>query len=144
MTTWTCPDCGRAFARQRQPHTCSKRSVEDHLEGVEPDVAALFAEIQKSVAALGPASVIPVKSAIDFRGQTTFLAVKVRSDHLMAELALPRRLEGERFQRVTTLSPASFEHSVRLTKVEDLDDEFRAWLAEAYGLGAGMSRRRDA
>jgi hypothetical protein len=115
--------------------------VEDHLAGLEPELAALFAALQESVAALGPYSAVPVKSEIDFRAAAKFLGVKTRADHLLVELRLPERREHARFERVATLPGASYAHTVKLTTPEDLDDEFLGWLAEAYALGSGATRR---
>jgi hypothetical protein len=40
-----------------------------------------------------------------------------------------------RFRRVETFSPRNHLHAFRLTTPGEIDDEFRAWLAEAYRVG---------
>jgi hypothetical protein len=48
---------------------------------------------------------------------------------------LARRVDSSRFRRVDTYSPRNVLHAFRLTGPAEVDDEFVAWLAEAYQVG---------
>ena len=50
-------------------------------------------------------------------------------------LHLARRLEHPRFRRVETFSPRNHLHQFRLERLQDVDEEVAAWLAEAYQVG---------
>jgi hypothetical protein len=45
-----------------------------------------------------------------------------------------------------TISPRNHVHHFRLVTVEDVDDDFRSWVREAYAVGAQehLARRRTA
>jgi hypothetical protein len=47
----------------------------------------------------------------------------------------PRRRESPRFRSIQSFSPRNHVHVFRLAKAEDIDAEFREWLAEAYAVG---------
>jgi hypothetical protein len=50
-------------------------------------------------------------------------------------VVLARRLEHPRFRRVETFSPRNHLHQFRLERLEEVDEEVAAWLAEAYRVG---------
>ena len=49
-----------------------------------------------------------------------------------------------RFRRIEVYSPRNVLHVFRLTVPDDVDAEFTAYLAEAYGVGAQQHLRRRA
>jgi hypothetical protein len=48
---------------------------------------------------------------------------------------LARRLEHPRFRRIDSFSPRNHVHHFRLARLDEVDDEVAAWLAEAYRVG---------
>lgn len=48
----------------------------------------------------------------------------------------PRRLTSRRIRRVERFSPKWYGHYMRISSPEQLDEEVRAWLREAYQVGA--------
>jgi hypothetical protein len=54
---------------------------------------------------------------------------------LDGHVVLARRLEHPRFRRIHTISPRNHVHSFRLTSHNEIDADFRSWLAEAYEVG---------
>jgi hypothetical protein len=65
----------------------------------------------------------------------SFAQVTPRRYWLDGHVVLARRLETPRFRVVQTFSPRNHLHAFRLTRLSDVDAEFRAWLAEAYLVG---------
>jgi hypothetical protein len=53
-----------------------------------------------------------------------------------AHVVLARRLDNPRFRKVETFSPRNHLHQFRLASPEEVDDEVKAWLREAYEVGA--------
>jgi hypothetical protein len=45
--------------------------------------------------------------------------------------------------RIDTLSPRNVVHALRLAAPAEVDEEFTAWLAEAYQVGAQQHLRRQ-
>jgi hypothetical protein len=138
---WTCPQCGRALPRKRQPHDCGRHSVQDHLSGAAEGVESAFVALQAAVDELGAHSVAPMRSDIEFRAGTTFLSVRVRPDHLLAELRLPERLADERFTRVGPRRGGGFPHILKLAGADEVDTAVRGWLAAAYASAGHHARQ---
>jgi Domain of unknown function (DUF5655) len=46
-----------------------------------------------------------------------------------------RRVDSPRFRRVQVFSPRNVVHTFRLTSPDEVDQQFVAWLAEAYRVG---------
>ena len=134
---WTCPRCGRRFANPNRWHSCGPYSVEGFLEGQSPAAVELFRSLVEVVRSCGPIILAPAKTRIGFQAKTIFAAVNGLSDRrLDAHVVLSRRLESPRFRRIETLSPTSHVHHFNISSRLELDDEVRAWLCEAYAVGA--------
>ena len=124
------------FSTRNQTHSCSVRSVEDHLTGADTPVRELYDQLVATVSAAGPVSIAAVKSQINVRANNTFMGIKVRPDKLVVELLLPRKSDDARYTRVTALPGARFAHFVELRSADELDAGLAADMAEAYALGA--------
>jgi hypothetical protein len=132
---WTCPKCRRAFANRNQSHACGTHDLEDHFRGKPPEVRALFDSFVEAIRTLGPVTVLPEKTRIAFQVRMSFAQVTVRRSWLDGHLVLARRVEHPRFRSVQTFSPRNHLHVFRLERAEEIDAEFRAWLADAYWVG---------
>jgi hypothetical protein len=132
---WACPQCNRRFANQNQSHACARYTLAEHLEGKSPDVLALYFHLEAAVQGLGPVIVNPEKTRIAFQVRMSFAAVTLKRQWIDGHVVLARRLESPRFRRIETISPRKHVHSFRLTCVEEIDQEFIAWLQEAYLVG---------
>jgi Domain of unknown function (DUF5655) len=139
---WRCPSCGRSFAAARQVHTCRPLGdLDAHFRGADPTVREIFDRIVAEVAALGPVEVLPEKTRVALHARMSFAAFVPRRHRLDGHLVLARTVESPRFHRVEVYSAHNVLHAVRLSSPDDLDDEFRGWLAEAYRVGRQDHRR---
>lgn len=132
---WCCPECGRAFANRNQSHSCSDVSLQSHFTGKSKQARDLFAALMAMVKKCGPVRVLPEKTRIAFQVRMSFIAVQVRRDYLIGHFVFARRLEHPRFTRVETFSPRNHLHAFRIDSLAELDDEFAAWVREAYAVG---------
>jgi hypothetical protein len=143
---WECPRCGRTFANANQTHTCAALGdLERHFAACDPAVRAIFDRIRAIVEAQGPVSVLAEKSRIAFHVRMSFAAFMPRRTWLDGHLVVARRIDSPRFRRIEVYSPRNILHAFRLTSAGDVDEEFAAWLAEAYEVGEQrhLSRRGD-
>lgn len=86
----------------------------------------------------GAALTWPAKTRVGLHPRIFFAAVNGLSVRgLDAHVVLSRRLESPRFTRIETLSPTSHVHHFQLTSLEELEDEVRGWLCQAYADGGG-------
>jgi hypothetical protein len=128
---WRCPTCGQTFTSRNLPHSCQVVPLDRHFEGREglrPVFDALVAAAEEN----GPVTVNATKSRITLQAEMRFAAVATRRAQLKAHVVLGRRIESPRFTKVEHLPPAYYVHHFELARPEDVDDEVREWLAEAY------------
>ena len=78
---------------------------------------------------------LPEKTRIAFQVRMSFAQVTPRTGWLDGHVVLARRLEHPRFRRIDTISPRNHVHHFRLFGAADVDEEFAAWLREAYAVG---------
>jgi hypothetical protein len=87
--------------------------------------------------------VIPEKTRIAFQVRMSFAQVTPRKRWLDGHVVLARRLPHPRFRRIDTISPRNHVHHFRLVSPVEVDSDFRAWLREAYAVGAQEHLQRD-
>lgn len=133
---WRCKACGRPFANRNQSHACGRFTLARHFRGKPPAIRALFRAIVAVVRSNGPVRVLPEKTRIAFQVRMSFAQVTPRRGWLDGHVVLARRLEHPRFRRVETFSPRNHLHAFRIADMGGIDDDFRAWMAEAYLVGA--------
>lgn len=132
---WRCPDCRRVFANRNQSHSCGRYSLARHFEGKRPEIRKLFDAVVAAIRDVGPVRVLPEKTRIAFQVRMSFAQVTTRQRWLDGHVVLARRLESPRFRKIETFSPRNHLHVFRLSDISEIDDEFRAWLVEAYRVG---------
>ena len=140
---WECPVCGRAFANRNQSHSCAALGrIDDHFLRSSAEVRACFDAVLAAVEELGPVRVLAEKTRIAFQVRMSFAAFMPRKDWLDGHLVLDRPIAHARFRTVQTFSPRNVLHTFRLLAPEEVDTEFRSWLAEAYRVGEQRHRDR--
>jgi hypothetical protein len=133
---WRCDACGRTFANRNQTHTCQPLGdLDAHFARRSPEIRALFDAFADAVRACGPVEILPEKTRIAFHVRMSFAVAMPRRDHLLGHLVLARRIESPRFTKVETFSLRNHLHAFKLRSAAEIDDEFRAWVAEAYAVG---------
>jgi hypothetical protein len=112
--------------------------VEDHLAGKPEASVALYQRFVELVEECGPFTYAVAKTAITFKGtRRGFAGARPTTTGLAGYLDLRRVVEDRRFVRSTPYTKRLFTHQYRVTVPEDLDEEFAAWVREAYAVGAG-------
>ncbi|MFQ6171831.1 DUF5655 domain-containing protein [Oryzobacter sp. R7] len=103
-----------------------------------PQSLAIHRRVEQVVASIGPASVRVSRSQAAFRRRTGFAFVwrpgqYVGSDvPAVLSIALGREVACDRFKEVAHPSPHVWMHHLELHTVDEVDDEVRSWLVEAY------------
>ena len=140
---WRCPTCGQTFTSRKAPHSCQVVPLDRHFEGREP-MRPVFDAFVAAAEMNGPLTVDSTKSRITLQAEMRFAAIEPRRDHLNAHVVLGRALDSPRFVKVEHLPPRYYVHRFRLQRPEDVDDEVREWLAEAYFRRARSPAARSA
>jgi hypothetical protein len=133
---WVCPRCGRTFANRNQVHTCARLGdLDEHFARSSPEVRAIFDRVRAAAEALGPVEVLPERTRIALHARMSFAAFMPRRRWLAGHLVLARRVDSARFSQIQVISARNIVHQFRLDRRDDVDEQFAAWLAEAYQVG---------
>ncbi|WP_205327731.1 DUF5655 domain-containing protein [Glycomyces sp. YM15] len=114
-----------------------ERRPGDLFEG-HPEGLALFEAVAAAVAAIGEVEIRTGKSQIAFRRRRPFAFVWRPGQYLdstvpaVLSIALPERLDSDRFKEVVHPSSNVWMHHLELLGPEPIDAEVRAWLETAY------------
>lgn len=99
----------------------------------------LFDRLQQALAGIGPAGLRVSKSQIAFRRRSAFAWAWVPARYLrrpcaplVLSIALQRRDGSTRWKQVVEPAPGRYMHHLELYVVDDIDDQARAWLQEAW------------
>ena len=114
------------------------RRPEDVFDGY-PEALAAFRTVQALVGSIGPADVVVSKTQVAFRRRRGFAYVwapgrwlRTPSAGAVLSIALTRCVESPRFKQVARPTRAIWMHHLEIRTPDDLDDEVRSWLAEAW------------
>jgi hypothetical protein len=113
-------------------------TVERHLRDKPNEIVALYKQFIRLAEACGPFTYSVAKSAITLKGtRRGFAGVTPKKTGLTGYLDLQRRVVDDRIQRASPYTKRLFVHRFRIVSLEQLDEEFAGWLAEAYAVGQG-------
>jgi hypothetical protein len=117
-------------------HSCTRITVDEFFAGRPPEIRALFDAYAAFVDEIGPFHVDVAKTRIAFQGRVRFAGVPaVRRDGLVIGFWLKRQIESPRFTKVELIPPNNWVYRLPLRSTDELDEELRGWLAEAYEVG---------
>lgn len=139
---WTCPQCGRRFARRKQAHSCKTQGVDDHFRGKDPKLRSLFDAIRRALERTGPLRIDAVQSTINLVSRRHFGGIAVRRDHLRVGFLADHEIADERIVRAERLGPHKVSHHVVVRSMNDVDSKLLGWLADAQELQAHTGGRR--
>jgi uncharacterized protein DUF5655 len=112
------------------------------LQGAPEPIVALYGRFIKLAEACGPFAYSVSKTAITLKGSRRgFAGATPRQSSLTGYLDLQRRIVDPRITRSGPYTKRLFVHHFRVVAIEELDEEFAAWLCEAYAVGQGVHLR---
>lgn len=131
---WTCPKCGRIFARKKQPHTCDTVALEEHFIN-KKKAKEIFGHLLKQVnEKIGKCQIISLPCCIHLFGKYDFLAALPKKDRLEIRFALDRKLDSPRLGQFVSVSSKHFKNCLDINSIGEVDRELLKWLNEAYNL----------
>lgn len=121
-------------------------TVERHLAGRPARIVALYHRFIELAEACGPFTYAVAKTAITLKGSRRgFAGASLGDTWLEGYIDLQRQLQDRRIRRSTPYTKRLFVNRYRVVSLEELDDDFAGWLAEAYRVGQGDHlERREA
>ncbi len=117
-------------------------TIERHLRDKPAPVVALYKQFIELAENCGPFVYAVAKTAITLKGSRRgFAGVTPKQSSLTGYLDLQRRIVDPRILRSSPYTKRLFVNRFRVVALDELDDEFGAWLCEAYAVGQGAHLR---
>lgn len=109
-------------------------SIESLFEGKAAELRVTFDHLVTELRKFGEVRVAPKKTSIHLEKNSGFAGVHPRQGYFNLEFRTDYQIENHRITRVQQLSARRFEHTVKLQKKSDVDEELLKWLKDAYEL----------
>lgn len=130
---WTCPGCGRRFGRRNQSHECAPAmSVEEYFSTGPERERPIFEAVLEHLESLGTVHVEPVSVGIFLKRGRTFAELRPMTRWVALWFPHSSVIDDRRIARRIAVSGNRSWYVVNLRGPEDVDDQVRSWLTEAY------------
>jgi predicted transport protein len=132
---WNCPKCGREFKRKDQAHSCKLVSKKSLFEKRAVHLKQLYERIVKEIKKFGKyrEENLP-PDVIFFKTDSTFLAVKVKKDHLTVSFFLEKAEDVPPVSKFLQVSKYRVVHRVPIDQPEDINQQLISWIKRSYKL----------
>ena len=131
---WTCPECGRVFARTGQQHSCKRVPLDDHFRG-KGEARVLFDYVVGRIRdEIGECRVVSIPCCVHLFGRYDFLAALPKKDGLEIRIALEGVSGDPRFERIVPLSKKHFKHCLHIRQESDVDESLMGAFGRSYHL----------
>ena len=110
------------------------------LRDAGPRVAETYQAVKAYCQRLGPMTVEPSKSGIQFRAERIFATLKPTAAYVRLEFVLDRMVPDSRINEMTEHAPDRLAQAMTLRTPVDLDGRLQGWLKEAYMKAVGGAR----
>jgi hypothetical protein len=135
MQGWTCPECGRLFARSRQGHECSPGlSLDDYFATGPPFERAVFDAVMAHARALGQVHADVVSVGIFLKNPQKFAELRPMTRWVAVSFPLIRTARHPRITRKVVEYSGRQWHTANVASAEEVDDGLCSLIAEAYAL----------
>jgi hypothetical protein len=101
-----------------------------------PAYREIYDALADFLSTLGDVHADAVTVGVFLKRERKLAEIRPKARCLSLELVLPRQLDHPRVARTIRFTADRTVNVVKLTRVADVDDEIRAWLAEAYDAAA--------
>jgi hypothetical protein len=133
MPPWTCPKCRRQFGRTNQGHECAPAmSLEEYFSTGPAHERPIFDAVMAHLDTVGPVHVEPVSVGIFLKRSRSFAELRPMRDWVALSFTLSRLVRHRTIIRKVLAYGTGFFHIANLRTLDDLDDDLRGWLTEAY------------
>lgn len=133
MAGWTCPQCGRMFARQRQGHDCAPGlSLDEYFATGPAHERPVFDAVMRHLAAVGPVHVDPVSVGVFLKNPRKFAELRPMRRWVALSFFLRRVATHRTIVRKVVGYHSRYLHVANLAGPDDLDASLGALLTEAY------------
>lgn len=109
-------------------------SVDLLFEGKPVELRATYDHLIRRLHEFGQLKVAPKQTSIHLEKHSGFAGVHPRKYYFNVEFRTDYTIDHPRITRMQQLSAHRFEHTVKLEKISDVDEQLLKWLRDAYEL----------
>lgn len=106
--------------------------LEEYFSTGPPHERPVFEAVMRHLLTVGPIHVEPVSVGIFLKRAQTFAQLRPKQRWVALSFGLPRRVSHPTITRKVIPYSGRYYHVANLTGPDDLDDQLRSWLTEAY------------
>jgi hypothetical protein len=133
VTRWVCPNCEREFASANQAHVCVPGITVGELLRRHPSwVSEIYNAVIEHLTTLGPVHEDAVNVGVFLKSDRKIASFRPRVRSVQLSLFLPYELTDPRIARTLPVASGRVAHMINLTSADEVDDQLRGWLSEAY------------
>lgn len=133
---WTCPECGKRFVTRNMSHSCGPHTVDQFMEGKGAQAWAYWNRLREMVGQCGPYSLVANKTRLEFMVRVRFAGMDAVSERGMSmSFWLKEQIESPRFRKVAHYGGRDWVYYLRVSSLDELDEEIQAWLCRSYEVG---------
>lgn len=121
----------------------------DRYFGSQYSSRVLFEVLRQALEATGPVEMRVTKSQVAFYREKAFAwawmpgkYLRGKTAPLVLTLSFPFQHPSPRWKQVVEPYPGRFVHHLELFSPDDIDDELRSWIHEAWDLAVRPARRK--
>lgn len=129
--SWICPNCEREFRTTNQFHSCEQSTIEQHIEGKPEFIVEIFHTILNLVTSFGEVELLPLKTSIQVRTKSTFLAIYLKRNKVHLEFQLGHESKIKQIAKTIRISKRRVFHHADIFLVDDIDNKLASELKEA-------------
>lgn len=133
MTGWTCPECGRLFARSGQGHDCAPgMSIDEYFSSGPSHERPVFDAVMRHVETLGPVHADVVSVGIFLKNPRKFAELRPMQCWVAVSFSLRRHATHPTITRKVIEYGNRFWHVANIADPVEVDDALRDLITEAY------------
>jgi hypothetical protein len=133
VSGWTCPECGRFFARRGQGHDCAPGlSIEEYFETGPAHERPVYDAVMTHVRTLGPVHEDVVSVGIFLKNPHKFAELRPMQRWVALSFWLDHRARHPTITRKVNEYGGRFWHTANLTSPDDVDAALCDLLTESY------------
>jgi hypothetical protein len=107
-------------------------SLEDYFSTGPEHERPIFEAVMRHLDTVGPVHVEPVSVGIFLKRAQTFAQLRPMQHWVALSFGLPRRVNHPTITRKVIPYSGRYYHIFNVRSPDEIDDELRAWLTEAY------------
>lgn len=136
---WYCPFCNQKFVHQNQGHSCNEKTVDDFTKGKSETTLGLFYYFIDEYKKLGDFVLHPARSRIAFASRIRFGYIHRLGKNFVDVVLTFNQAYTENlcFYRIGEVPGGKiFQHYLRITDMEDINEEVRMYMKMALEAGS--------